>query len=115
MMADEQSDTASTDVTSSEVGTVSQAQSEQESSQRRSWWDRLIGRRDERETEPTEPSESSGTSKALTLTEEELERRIQSEADRRETKRNTEARSRQRRELRDKDPFAYAEQERQDE
>lgn len=115
----EQPDTPSADVTSSDVATRSEAsdQSEQESSSTRSWWSRFLGRGDDRETEPTGASEpvASQTSKALTLTEEELERRIQSETDRREAKRTTETRERQRRELRDKDPFAYVEQERQDE
>lgn len=76
-----------------------------------------MGRRDERETEPAGTSESATgqTSKALTLTEEELERRIQSETDRREAKRAAEARTQQRRELRDKDPFAYVDLERQEE
>jgi hypothetical protein len=55
------------------------------------------------------------SSKALTLTEDELERRIQAETDRRETKRAAEAKARAKRELRDKDPWAYAEEERKEE
>jgi hypothetical protein len=52
------------------------------------------------------------TQRPLTLTEDELQRRIQAETDRRESKRLQEARVQQRRELRDKDPWAYAEEER---
>lgn len=120
-MADEQPNTLSADVTVSD-GEASSAGSDestqQESSGGLSWWDRLMGRRPEdRETEREDGDrgQAGKTSKALTLTEEELERRIQSETDRREAKRQQDLRVQQRRELRDKDPWAYAEQERKDE
>jgi hypothetical protein len=121
-MADEQPNTPSADVSSSAVEAApadSQAPVEQESSAGRSWWDRIMGRapRDGQETAPDakDRAQASQAAKALTLTEEELDRRIQAETDRREAKRAQEARARQRRELRDKDPWAYAEEDRKDE
>lgn len=74
------------------------------------------------QTESGEESDTSGdadsgqpdgkASKSLTLTEEELDRRVQAETDRREAKRLADAKARQKRELRDKDPWAYAEEDR---
>lgn len=59
------------------------------------------------------------TSPPITLTQEELDRRIQAETDRREAKRANERqqadRVAERRRLRDEDPWAYAEQDRQTE
>ena len=46
------------------------------------------------------------------LTQEELDRRVQAEADRREAKRVEQARSERRRRLRDENPWQYAEEER---
>jgi hypothetical protein len=76
-----------------------------------------------RPQEPKEESESTGaedaakadakSSKTLSLTEEELERRVQAETDRREAKRLADAKVRQRKELRKTDPWAYAEQDEQ--
>ena len=50
---------------------------------------------------------------AITLTQGELDRRVQAETDRRESKRIEAARAAERRRLRDEDPWAYAEQDRQ--
>lgn len=74
------------------------------------WWQRLVpGRRPQVETqdqaEETKPS-------AITLTQEELDRRVQAETDRREAKRAEAARAAEKKRLRDEDPWAYAEQER---
>jgi len=48
----------------------------------------------------------------VSLTQEELDRRVQAETDRREAKRAAEQRVAERRRLRDEDPWAYAEQDR---
>ena len=120
-MADEQPNTLSADVTPSDVEgtpTGSDEQSGQEASGKLSWWDRLMGRRPEGEEPDADSGDQrrgSSPSKSLTLSPEELERKIQSETDRREAKRQQELRVQQRRELRDKDPWAFAEQERQEE
>lgn len=67
----------------------------------------------EDDDQPKEGSESQPASQPLTLTQEELDRRVQAETDRREAKRNSEAKAAERRKLRDEDPWAYAEQDRQ--
>lgn len=121
-MQPEQPQTPSADVSQSEAQAApadSQA-AESESSGGLSWWDRLLGRRaEDRETpgsgKPDQAGSAAQAPKPLTLTQEELERRIQSETDRREAKRMQDARAQHKRELRDKDPWAYAEQERKDE
>jgi hypothetical protein len=79
-----------------------------------SWWQRLLGRRgrEEDQAEEEKPPEPAA-SKTRTLTEEEFQRAIQAETDRREAKRQREADIAARRKLRDEDPWAYAEQERQ--
>lgn len=81
-----------------------------------SWWQRLLNRRpaaQETDSDSGESSQPSGASKPLSLTQEELDRRVQAETDRREAKRASEARAAERRRLRDEDPFAYAQQERE--
>jgi hypothetical protein len=75
------------------------------------WWQRLMGRREEPEPEAAEPEPSAETQK-LVLNEQELERRIQAETDRREAKRLRDAKAAERRKLRDEDPWKYAEEER---
>jgi hypothetical protein len=82
------------------------------------WWQRLFGRRptaQEARTEDGEPGATGGTSAALQLTQEELDRRVQSEADRREAQRAARQKVEERKKLRDTDPWAYAEQERKEE
>jgi hypothetical protein len=73
---------------------------------------RLFRRRGSEEPEPTESEGSPPTSAAITLTQEELDRRIQAETDRREYKRSQDTQAAERRRLRDEDPWAYAEQDR---
>jgi hypothetical protein len=69
--------------------------------------------RGSQELEPEEqPEPTPQTSSAITLTQEELDRRIQAETDRREAKRATQASAERRRKLRDEDPWAFAEEER---
>jgi hypothetical protein len=62
-----------------------------------------------------EDSSNASAPSALTLTQEELDRRVQAETDRREARRAQAARAQARRELRDTDPWQYAEQERKEE
>lgn len=74
------------------------------------WWQRLVpGRRSQVEaqdqSEATQPS-------TITLTQEELDRRVQAETDRREARRQEKATADRRRQLRDEDPWAWAEEER---
>lgn len=80
------------------------------------WWDRLLNKRPAREatSEDGEPGQpGSSASQRVSLTQEELDRRVQAETDRREAKRAAEQRAAERRRLRDEDPWAYAEQDRQ--
>lgn len=80
------------------------------------WWQRLFNRRpaaQETATEGEESSEPGSASKPLSLTQEELDRRVQAETDRREAKRAQEARAAERKRLRDEDPWAYAQQDRE--
>jgi hypothetical protein len=67
------------------------------------------------EDESADSVQADAPSPALTLTQDELDRRVQAETDRREAKRLQSERVRQRRELRDTDPWQYAEQERKEE
>jgi len=68
--------------------------------------------RDEGSAEDQDGSQASPTSATLTLTQEELDRRIQAETDRREAKRAAQQLADRRRKLRDEDPWAYAEEDR---
>lgn len=82
------------------------------------WWSRLFNRRpaaQEASTEDGEPGKTGGTSAALQLTQEELDRKVQAETDRREAQRLARQRVEERKKLRDTDPWAYAEQERKEE
>lgn len=79
------------------------------------WWQRMFNRTPTQETASEDEdgdTPEGAASKPLKLTQEELDRRVQAETDRREAKRAQEARIAQRRKLRDEDPWAYAEQER---
>lgn len=58
---------------------------------------------------------SRDSSQPLNLTEEDLERRIQAETDRREARRQQASAAEARRKLRDTNPFEYAQQEREQE
>lgn len=83
-------------------------------SQTGSWFRRLWRRGDDvEETDSNQEASGEGrTSERISLTQEELDRRVQAETDRRESKRLNEARAAERRRLRDEDPWAYAEQDR---
>jgi len=69
----------------------------------------VAGSNDDQATEAAEPAQPS---KSLPTTQEELEKRVQAETDRREAKRLEAARAAERRKLRDENPWEYAEQER---
>jgi len=114
-MADEQPNTPSTDVQAPDAAAAEPVSDESREGSSPGWWQRLFSRRPAQETatEGGESAEAGGASKPLSLTQEELDRRIQSETDRREAKRAAEQRAAERRKLRDEDPWAYAEQERQ--
>lgn len=104
-----------TDATAAAPG--SDQPSEESPSQSPRWWQRMFQRRAPGETEADaeggDQADSDGTSSRLTLTQEELDRRIQAETDRRESKRARDAQAAERKRLRDEDPWAYAQQERQ--
>lgn len=115
MMADEQPTTPSvapepTDAPASE----STSTDAEPKASRPGWWGNLFRRRGdpEPEAESTESDKPDAASSKLSLTQDELDRRVQAETDRREAKRAQEAKAQARRELRDKDPWAYAEEER---
>jgi len=73
---------------------------------------RLFRGRGSQEPEAQDESEPVETSPKITLTQEELDRRIQAETDRRESKRAAQTLAERRRKLRDEDPWAYVEEER---
>lgn len=79
-----------------------------------SWWTRLTSRvfsREESEPSPEESNQAPAQPEQRTLTQADIDRLIQSEADRREAMRNKAARDAERKRLRQEDPWAYAEQE----
>jgi hypothetical protein len=84
------------------------------STESRNWFSRLF-RRGVPDDEPQESEREPPASNALTLTQEELDRRVQAETDRRLYKRELEAKAAERRKLRDEDPYAYADLDRQTE
>jgi hypothetical protein len=116
-MQPEQPNTPSTDIQTSDAVTDKPVSDEQREGSSPGWWQRLFNRNsaEETPTESGEPGDTSGASQTLKLTEEELQRRVQSEADRREAKRIQEEKRAQRRKLRDEDPWAYVEEERKEE
>src|SRR5215203_2323528 len=119
-MADEQPVIPSAEVQAPDAAASepSSDRSEAKSSESPSWWQRMFRRQgddQEASAENADKAEDEATSKTRALSQEELDRRVQAETDRREAKRAQEARARAKRELRDKDPWAYAEAERKDE
>src|SRR5215471_457843 len=78
------------------------------------WWSRLFNRRPAQEapTEDREPEPTGESSDELKLTQKELDRRIQSEVDRREAQRAAREKAEARRHLRETDPWQFAEQDR---
>jgi hypothetical protein len=117
MQPEQPQQTPSPDVQPSDAAAGESTSDEQREGSSPGWWQRLFSRRptEEPQADSGESKDTSGASQTLRLTEEELQKRIQSEADRREMKRAQEARKQERLQLRDKDPWAYAEQERQEE
>jgi len=71
---------------------------------------RATGEGEDGQTEGT--SQSPETARTLTLTQEELDKRIDAETQRREAKRAQQQTAERRRKLRDEDPWAFAEEER---
>jgi hypothetical protein len=83
-----------------------------------SWWQRIANRFTQGEEDAPSPEEAPAEQAEpdrRTLTDTELQRLIQSEADKREAARNKAARDAERKRLRDEDPWALAEIERQEE
>lgn len=118
-MAIEQPNTPSTDVqtTDAPVAAPGSDEPKSEASESPSWWQRITRRPSfrgrERDSDGGDQAPADGTSEPLRLTQDELDRRVQAETDRREAKRAAETKVREKRELRDKDPWAYAEEERE--
>jgi len=100
--------------TDAEASAQTSEQASESTSESPNWWQRITRRqpRGREETEPNQESAASAEPGKVVLSQDELDRRVQAETDRREAKRATEAAARARRELRDKDPWAYAEEER---
>src|SRR6476661_11115398 len=82
-----------------------------------SWWQRLLGRREEPTESEAQEAEEPADSERRVLSEEEFQRLVQSEADKRIAAQNKAARdaarAEERRRLRDEDPWQFAENERQ--
>jgi len=114
-MQPEQPNTPSTDVQPSDAAVAEPSSEPRSEGSSPSWWQKLFNRREETSTSEQDSTEANSASKPLSLTTEELERRIQAETDRREAKRATDAKRQARKELRDKDPWAYAQQDREEE
>lgn len=118
-MQPEQPSTPSTDAQAPDAAAESQTsgQSEEGSSESPRWWQRMFNRRPAGEAAPDggESEQPGGASQKLSLSQEELDRKVQAETDRREAKRAEAARAAERKRLRDEDPWAYAEKERQEE
>lgn len=114
-MADEQPNTPSEEVQSTDAAPSepSSDSSQEKASESPGWWQKLFHRRgQEPASEDADSGDKGATSQALTLTQEELDRRVQAETDRREAKRLQAAQAQRRKELRDSDPWTYAEEER---
>lgn len=116
-MQPEQPNTPSVDAQPSDATAAEPRSDEQAEESSPGWWQRLFNRRPAPEATDASGDDkpANGDASKLSLNQEELERRIQAETDRREAKRAQEARAARRRELRDKDPFAFAEEERKEE
>jgi hypothetical protein len=88
----------------------------EESTEDRSWWQRLrLGRRadDQAASQADQEAAQADQASSRTVSREELDRLVQSETDRREARRQQQYAAQERRRLRDEDPYAFAEQERQ--
>ena len=69
-------------------------------------------RGDDQESSADSADQAAQAASKIALTQEELDRRIQAETDRREAKRAAQAQAERKRKLRDEDPWAYAEEDR---
>jgi|SRR5580765_27820 len=116
-MQPEQENTSSVDAQTSDAPEAEPRSDEQAEGSSPGWWQRLFNRRSAPETNEASGDDkpAGGDASKLSLNQEELERRIQAETDRREAKRAQEARAARKRELREKDPWAYVEEERKEE
>lgn len=111
----EQPNIPSVDAPSPDAAAPGQVSDESPKEPSKGWFSRLFNRvpTGEAASEDGEPGQSgSSASQRVALTQEELDRRIQAETDRREAKRAADQRAAERRRLRDEDPWAYAEQDR---
>jgi len=116
-MQPEQPNTSSVDAQTSDAPEEPRSDEQAEGSSP-GWWQRLFNRRPTQETSDASGDDKPAdgdASKTLSLNQEELERRIQAETDRREAKRAQEAKIARKRELREKDPWAFAEEDRKEE
>lgn len=114
-MQPEQPNTPSPDAQGTDVGSSEPTASTAQEGSSPGWWQRLFSRRPAQEAraDAQESEGPDGASEPLKLSQEELDRRVQAEADRREYARQAEQRKQERKRLRDEDPWAYAEQDRQ--
>lgn len=106
----------STEPTPSDAPSSSEVSESESAESSPGWWQRLFSRnRPPGETREAEKEPPTGNEPAqkLELTPEELQRRVQSEVDRREAKRQQDAASAVRKKLRDEDPWAYAQMDRE--
>src|SRR5580765_366639 len=102
MMADEQPNTPLEGAKAPDGATPEPVCDESREGSSPGWWQRLFNRRpaaQETDTEDGQRSSAGGTSEPLKLTQEELERRVQSEADRREAQRVARERAEARKKL----------------
>lgn len=113
-MADEQPNTPLEGAQASDGATPEPASDESREGSSPGWWQRLFNRRPAQEATSAdgEPGAAGSTSGRLPQTQEELERRVQAETDRREAQRAARQRIEDRKKLRDSDPWAFAEQDR---
>lgn len=113
MMADEQPNIPLEGAQAPDATTSESVSDESRTEPSQSWWSKLFHRPQEATAEDGEQSSTDAPSEAKKPTQEELERRVQSEVDRREAQRIAREKAEQKRKLRDEDPWAYAQQERE--
>jgi len=114
MMADEQPNIPLEGAQAPDGATSEPVSDESRTESSPGWWQRMFNRRPAQEAtaEDGEQRSADGTSAPAKQTQEELERRVQGEVDRREAQRVAREKVEARRKLRDSDPWAYAEQDR---
>ena len=113
-MQPEQPNTPSEGAPSPDAAAPEQVSDESRKGSSQGWWGRLFNRPSAQETtsEDGESINGSNASPKVALTQEEIDRRVQAETDRREARRAAAERAAERKRLRDEDPWAYAEQDR---